>query len=72
MEHIIVTELKDDFLLLTPEAGYKLYNEVAQRYYSEAIVNKDSVKRFTAVKAVEPTDEDPISPAEALRIITGK
>ena len=72
MEHIIVTELPDGFFLLTPEAGYTLYNETAQRYYSEAVVKEDSVKRFAAVKAAEPTDDDPIMPAEALRIITGK
>ena len=72
MEHVIITEMGDDFLQLTPEAGYKLYNEAVQRYYSEAVVKKDAVDRFAAVKVAEPTDEDPISPAEALRIITGR
>ena len=71
MEHIIVTELADGFVLLTPDAGYKLYHETSERYHSEAVVPEESMRYFTAVKVAEPTDEDPISAAEALRIITG-
>ena len=37
MEHIKAEELQDGFYKLTPEEGYKLYNQVTQRTYSEAI-----------------------------------
>ena len=48
MEHIIIKELEDDYKLLKPEKGYRLYNTITQKYYSEAVV-KD-IKGYIAVK----------------------
>ena len=72
MEHIIVTDLGNGLLRLTPEAGYRLYNDIAQRQYTEAVVKEENVGLFVAVKVAEPSDDDPIGAAEALRIITGR
>lgn len=51
MEHIIITELPDGYKRLVAEEGYKLYNTVTRKYYSEAEV-KD-VKPYIAVKDEE-------------------
>lgn len=48
MEHIIIEELENGYKLLKPEEGYRLYNTVTQKFYSEAIV-KDTTG-FVAVK----------------------
>lgn len=47
MEHIIKTPLQDGMLHLTPEAGYLLHSDIANRNYSEAITS--SAEGFRAV-----------------------
>lgn len=47
MEHIIIETLENGLLRLRAEKGYRLYNEVAQRFYSEAIV--ESAKNYKAI-----------------------
>ena len=47
MDHIIITNLDNGLLRLRAEEGYYLYNEVAQRSYSEAIV--ESAKNYRAI-----------------------
>ena len=37
MDNIKIEETQDGFYKLTPDEGYKLYNQVTQRTYSEAI-----------------------------------
>ena len=49
MKHIIVTDLGDGYKRLTAQKGYRLYNTVDRKYYSEAVVK--SIKGWTAVKA---------------------
>lgn len=72
MEHIIETILPNGYTRLTPEAGWSLVDARTNTSHSEAIVAEKSKAYFTAVKVAEPTDEDIISDAEALKIITGK
>lgn len=48
MEHIIIEELENGYKLLKPEEGYRLYNTVTQKFYSEAIVLE--VKDYIAVE----------------------
>lgn len=48
MEHIIVTHLDDDYVLLTPEKGYALVNIITSRKYSEAEVKEEEMKNFKA------------------------
>lgn len=38
MENIIVKEIGDGMLRLQPSEGYRLYNSINKRYYSEATV----------------------------------
>lgn len=47
MEHIIVTELANGLLRLRAEEGYGLYNDIAQRFFSEAVVK--STDGFRAI-----------------------
>lgn len=47
MEHIIIQNLDNGLLRLTPEEGYRLYNDLTQTFVSEAIVK--SAKGFRAV-----------------------
>lgn len=49
MEHITIKEIGNDLFQLTPEQGYKLYNEATQRTYSEAVCSYDEIKDFKAV-----------------------
>ena len=53
MEHINIKPLGDSLFLLTPDKGYKLYNEVTQRTYSEATCQEGNVKDFIAVTTGE-------------------
>ena len=48
MEHIIIEELENGYKLLKAEEGYKLYNTVTQKFYSEAIVLE--VKDYIAIE----------------------
>lgn len=48
MEHITITELDNGYMRLVAEEGYKLYNTVTHKYYSEAEV-KD-VRPYVAVE----------------------
>lgn len=48
MEHIKIEELQDGFYKLTADEGYKLYNQVTQRTYSEAITK--TPHDFVAIK----------------------
>lgn len=54
MEHIIITQLDNGLLRLTAEAGYRLYNDISQRYYSEAEVA--STEGFRAVLSGIPPE----------------
>lgn len=46
-DNITITELPNGMLRLVANQGYNLYNEVAQRFYSEAIV--ESAKNYKAI-----------------------
>ena len=46
-EHLIITQLENNLLRITAEAGYKLYNDDAQRFFSNAVT--DSTKGWRAV-----------------------
>lgn len=48
MEHIIVKELENGYKLLKAEEGYRLYNTITQRFYSEAVVQE--TKGYVAIK----------------------
>lgn len=72
MEHIIETILPNGYTRLTTEAGYALVNLRTNTTHSEAVVSENQKQAFAAVKVAEPSDEDYISDAEALKIITGK
>lgn len=48
MEHIKVIDIDNEFKRLIPEEGYRLYNTITRKYYSEAEV-KD-VKPYIAVE----------------------
>lgn len=48
MQHINIINLNDGYKKLIPEEGYKLYNTITRKYYSEAEV-KD-VKPYIAVE----------------------
>ena len=72
MEHIIITELANGLFRLTPEAGWALVDKRTKKTYSEAEVPEKAQRYFAAVKIAEPSDDDLIGAAEALRIITGK
>ena len=54
MEHIIITELDNGYLRLVPEAGYILYNDNAQRSYSEAVVK--TANGFRAILSSTPPE----------------
>lgn len=38
MKHIIITKLDNGYSRVVAEEGYRLYNTVNRRYYSEAVV----------------------------------
>lgn len=51
--HIIIETLENGLLRLRAEDGYNLYNEVAQRFYSEAVVK--SAENYRAIpKGIDP------------------
>lgn len=53
MEHIIATLLDNGYTRLVAEAGYGLYNDIAQRFYSEAVVK--SAENYRAIpKGIDP------------------
>ena len=47
--HIIISQLPSGYFRLTAEEGYRLYNPVLERYFSEAVVSEESIKDFIAV-----------------------
>jgi len=63
MEHIIITQLDNGLLRLRAEAGYRLYNDIAQRFYSEAEVV--SAEGFRAVLNGIPPEPHERTLAEA-------
>lgn len=48
-EHIIVTPIGNDLVRLTPEPGYRLYNDITRRFYSVAEIGADTKHPFVAV-----------------------
>lgn len=51
--HIIIETLENGLLRLRAEDGHNLYNEVAQRFYSEAVVR--SAENYRAIpKGIDP------------------
>lgn len=48
MEHIIITQLDDDFVRLTAEQGYSLYSKNLRRTVSEAVVAAEKIRDFEA------------------------
>lgn len=52
-DNITITELQNGMLRLVANQGYNLYNEVAQRFFSEAVVK--SAENYRAVpKGIDP------------------
>ena len=52
-DNITITELPNGMLRLVANQGYNLYNEVAQRFYSEAVVK--SAENYRAIpKGIDP------------------
>lgn len=52
MEHIIVKELASGYLLLTPEAGFRLRHKASGAFYSEAVVKPADKDLFQAVEGL--------------------
>ena len=50
MEHITIEELSDKIVRLIPDSGYVLYNRKTKKRYSEAVIERESIKYFTAIK----------------------
>lgn len=50
MEHIIIKNLANGYVKLTPEEGWALYNESTKQTYSEAVVKESEAARFVAKK----------------------
>lgn len=65
MEHITITELDNGYKRLVAEDGYKLYNTVTHKYYSEAEV-KD-VRPYVAVEDAG-AGEEPVHEEEEIKV----
>lgn len=50
MEHIIITKLDSDYIRLTPEEGFILYDERTQGKYSIAEIHEKNKKYFKAIE----------------------
>lgn len=50
MENIIITEIGDGFVRLNAKDGYRLYALNLRRFVSDAVIKKNKINNFTAIK----------------------
>lgn len=53
MEHITITEIDENFVKLTPDEGYKLYNKATRTFHSEAVAKRENVNHYVAIQKAE-------------------